>query len=237
MEPKKLSPRGNDANVVERVAKAIYQVQVDKARADVSAITFDLDEMRRVMDVAITESDRAAAILLFSYAEDVMLEGIRRNVNGEIKGGFQALVAPNGLLATAHDRITFLAALRWIDRPTYGAVNVLRSIRNRFAHNVAADSFSDKVVAGLVTSLPELEAPAANETGVEIAGLRQIYLARALLTVHRLMHEVSVLPHAIAQNVNPRDVAGAYGEGPSNLHELGLTAADCLIKLMGDKPG
>lgn len=230
--PKKLSPRGHDHDEVERVAKAIYKVQVNSARQGVGAIKFDLDEMKRVMNVAISESDRAAAILLFSYAEDMMIEGIRRNVNGDVKGGFPALIAPNGLLATAHNRITFLAALRWISPPTYAAANLLRSIRNRFAHHVACDSFEDKVVSGMVTSLPDFEQPITEQTGVKFAGLRQVYLSRALLTVYRLMHEIAVLPHAIAQQVDPRDVGGPYDDRPTNIHDLGLSAADCLLKLV-----
>lgn len=231
-EPKKLSPLGNDHDEVVRVAKAVYQVQVDHARAAVAAIEFNLSEMKRVMDVAISESDRAAAILLFSYAEDMMIEGIKRNLNGGIKGGFASLIAPNGLLATAHDRITLLAALRWISPPTYAALNLLRGIRNRFAHHVSCDSFDDKVVSGMVTSLPDFERPITEQTGAKFVGLRTTYLARATLTVYRLMHEVSVMPHAIAQQVDPSDVGGPYDSRPSNIHELGLTAADCLLKLV-----
>lgn len=235
-EPKKLSPLGNDQQEVEGVAKVIYQVQVNRARDGVAAISFDLNEMKRVMEVAISESDRAAAILLFSYAEDVMIEGIRRNVNGDIKGGFASLIAPNGLLSTGSDRITFLAALRWIDKPTYAAMNLLRGVRNRFAHHVACDSFDDKVVSGMVTSLPDFERPLTEQTGVKIEGLRQVYLSRALLAVYRVMHEMAVLPHAIAQNVDPRDVGGPYDEQPANLHELGLAAADCILKLVPNDP-
>ncbi len=230
-KPKKLSPLGNDPDDVERVAKAIYRVQVTKARDSVASIEFDLEEMKRVMDVAICESDRAAAILMFSYAEDMMIEGIKRNVNGDVKGGFPSLIAPNGLLATAHSRITFLAALRWISPPTYNAASLLRVIRNRFAHHVASDSFGDKVVAGLITSLPPFEQPITDSTGKKFTGLRNTYLSRALLTVYRLMHEVAVLPHAIANQVHPSDVGGPYDDRPANIHELGLTAADCLLKL------
>lgn len=231
-EPKKLSPLGNDHEEVERVAKAIYQVQVNNARSGVAAIEFDLDEMKRVMDVVVSESDRAAAILLFAYAEDMMIEGIRRNVNGEVKGGFRSLISPNGLLATASDRITFLAALRWIDLPTYAALNLLRGIRNRFAHHVVCDSFDDKIISGMVASLPDFERPLTEQTGVKFSGLRQVYLSRALLTVYRLMHEIAVLPHAIAQQVDPRDVGGPYDDRPANIHELGLTAAHCILKLV-----
>lgn len=231
-KPKKLSPRGNDNEAVERVAKALYQVQVNSARDGVAAVKFDLDEMRRVMDVAIAESDRAAAILLFAYAEDMMIEGIRLHVNGNVKGGFQSLVAPNGLLATASDRITFLAALRWISQSTYAAVNLLRGIRNRFAHHVVCDSFDDRVVSGMVTSLPDFERPLTEKMGITFTGRRQVYLARALLTVHRVMHEIAILPHAISQHVDPRDVGGPFDESPANIHELGLTAADCILKLL-----
>lgn len=234
--PKKLSPRGNDPREVERVAKAIYEVQVNAARSGVAAIKFDLDEMKRVMDVAISESDRAAAILLFSYAEDMMIEGIKRNVNGDIKGGFASLIAPNGLLATASDRITFLATLRWIDKPTYAAMNLLRSIRNRFAHHVVCDSFDDKVVSGMITSLPNFERPLTDEVGFQFQGLRQVYLSRALLAVYRVIHELAVLPHAIEHQVDPRDVGGPYENRPANIHELGLAAADCILRLVPHDP-
>ncbi|WP_447911177.1 hypothetical protein [Brevundimonas bullata] len=237
-EPKKLSPLGNDQHEVERVAKAIYQVQVQSARRSVAEIEFDLDEMKRVIDVAIAESDRAASILLFSYAEDMMVEGIKRNLKGDLKGGFKSLLAPNGLLATAHNRTTLLAALRWISTETYEALNVLRSIRNRFAHHVACDSFDDKVISGMVTSLPAFEKPITEQTREKFVGMRQVYLARSLLTVYRVMHEVAVLPHAMANHVDPRDVGGPYEDRPASVHELGLAAADCLLKLVpGNRAG
>ncbi|HWU80367.1 MAG TPA: hypothetical protein VN158_09925 [Caulobacter sp.] len=230
-EAANLSPQGNDPALVEKVASTLYQVQVDNARKLVSDTEFDLAEMKRVAQVAISESDRAAAILLFSYAEDMMLEGIKRNINKDIKGSFDGLVSPNGLLATASDRITFLAALRWIDKPTYTSLNILRGIRNRFAHHVACDSLSERSIAGMVTSLPDFERPIFEQMEIEPFNHRETYLARAFLTVHRVMYETSVLPHALAHQVDPRDVSGTFDSGPDNLRKLGLTAADCILML------
>lgn len=229
MKPGKLSPRGNDPAAVERVAAVIYGVQVDTAQKLVAATEFDLDEMKRVMQVAVSETDRAAAILLFSYAEDRMLDGIKRHVNDDIKGGFPGLVSPNGLLAAAHDRITFLAALGWIDKPTYAALNLLRGIRNRFAHHVACDALSERTVSGMVTSLPDFERPLVQQMEFPSLDMRDVFLMRAILAVHHLMHDLAILPHAIAQQVSPRDLASGFDTGPTNLRELGLAVADCIL--------
>jgi len=234
MNSENRSPLGNDPATVRRVAEAIYKVQVDSARKLVAETTFDLEEMKRVAGVATTESDRAAAILLFSYAEDVMLKGIRGNVNHDVKGGFDGLVSPNGLLATASDRITFLATLRWIDKSTYASLNLLRGIRNKFAHHVACDSLSERSIAGMITSMPAFERPIIEQTTMKPFDQRQTFLARALLTVYRVMHETCILPHALAHQVDPRDVSGGYDDGPANLRELGLTVADCILMLRDD---
>jgi DNA-binding MltR family transcriptional regulator len=232
MDHSELSPRGNDPLLVKKVASAIYQVQIDAARKQVESTEFNLAEMKRVMEIAASESDRAAAILLFSYAEDMMLEGIKRNVNHDFKGGFDSLVSPNGLLATAHDRVTFLAALRWIQKSTYSSLTLLRGIRNRFAHNVSCDSFSDVSVAGMVTSMPDFERPLIQQTELRFHNHRQKFLVRAILSVYRLIYDISILPHAIANQVEPRDVTGGYDNGPANLRELGLTVADCILIIL-----
>lgn len=231
-----LSPLGNDPQMVKKVATALYKFQVDEARAKISSISFDVSEVKRVMDVAISESDRSAAILLFSYAESAMLDGIQRHLNGEIKGDFKALIAANGLLATAHDRITFLAALRWINKDTYLSLNILRSIRNKFAHNINCDNFSDSTIAGLITSLPDFEKPLKDQLNLPDLNLRETFLMRGILTVNRVMHDICVLPHAIAHQVSPKDVSGTYDNGLQNLKQLGLTFADCILQVWPDKP-
>jgi hypothetical protein len=135
------------------------------------------------------------------------------NLNPDIRGGLDTLFERNGILSTTHGRITLSAALRWIDKPTYQDLHLLRDIRNRFAHRVSIRSFSDNPVRGYIASMSHREDSIYKNADVSAmfrsrASLspREIYMLRAIGVVDSVCMDFIHLPAARAHQVHPTDM-------------------------------
>ena len=184
-----------DSVLWERASKFYFQKAL-QARAEVSAIEINLDEIDQVMEEVLEQSDRGAAILIFSYVETLMHRVCLLHLNGAIKGGAKTLFENNGPLGTAHSRLSMLAALSWVGQETYEGLDLLRRVRNHFAHHVEAKSFADRKVSGWVSSLPQLEKRFETVPGLDGVfhrsngmSLRHLFLARSTLLVWNLTIE------------------------------------------------
>ena len=209
------------------VAKAIYLEMARQARAQVSAVEIDCDEIDAVMEEALSQTDRGAAILIFSYIETIMHRVFCLHLNNGVKGGLNSLLENNGPLSTASNRIRMLAALSWLEPDTSAGLDILRLIRNQFAHNIATRSFDDRKVSGWISSLPPLERRMEKVSGLEgvfsrANGMtnRHLFLARATLLVWNLAREAYVMPFSRKYQVHHSAVAGDYDGQPDNLKAL-----------------
>jgi hypothetical protein len=226
----------NDA--IGRVADAIYKSQVDRARELAGAYEIKHERLRRVFEVAFSESDRSAAILLFSLGEDLMLEAFKKYLNAEISGGWKTVFDGNGVLATAADRITMLHLLHWIRPGTCADLGILKSIRNRFAHHADVESFEDTKIRGWVASLSPREQSAFKAFSPdEVAGwrkfkARELYFMRATGTLVGLVTDLAIGPVSRFERVSPRDVGGTWDNTPENLRSATKLAAEALLWCM-----
>jgi hypothetical protein len=227
---------GDDDPVVARVAKAIYDTHVQQARAKAAAHDVQLDRLRRVFLKAREESDRSAAILIFALAEDLMLDGLKANMNSKVKGGWAAVTDANGVLATASDRIMLLQLLFWVRDRTCEDLRLLKSIRNRFAHHADVESFSDSKIAGWISSLSRHEEPVFSlypddvRRGWRTFSPRELYLMRACAAVTQLASDLAVGPAARAERVDPRHVVGqGYDALPENLKAVTRLSAEVFL--------
>jgi DNA-binding MltR family transcriptional regulator len=155
--------------VLVRVARAMYGQQVDHVRQHAAELDLKPERLRRVFLAARTEADRSVAILMFALAEDLMLDAIKRYLNGDVKGGWDEVTSANGLLANANDRITLLHLLSWIHPAVYADLRLLKSIRNRFAHHADVSNFEDGKIRSWISAISLTEAAAlaaAIEAGV-----------------------------------------------------------------------
>lgn len=103
-----------------------------------------MDRYNEIVHIFHTESDRAAAILAGSYLE-VLLEKLLRTKfiqNPVVEDLFKG----NGALSTFSSRIMLCFALDYISENTYRDLNLVRRIRNHFAHNIETASFEDPEV-------------------------------------------------------------------------------------------
>jgi DNA-binding MltR family transcriptional regulator len=101
------------------------------------------------------ESDRSAALLAAALL-DAQLENVFR---ARLKQHQDRLLGFDGPLATFSTRIKVARALGWIDEEVENDLNVIRNIRNRFAHSFEQDlTFEDAEIRGWCSSLLTIQA-------------------------------------------------------------------------------
>src|SRR5262249_16419069 len=99
---------------VEHVAKALFMHDVQRGRDAVGARVFPLGKIAMVFDAALKASDREAAIIIFCLVDDIATEFFREKLVGTVSNGIdEAFLAGNGMLASAHNKITLLAGFEW----------------------------------------------------------------------------------------------------------------------------
>lgn len=223
-----------DEDKVQRVAAALYNHALNTVRAQVEATDCKPERLSAILELARNETDRSAAILIFSMAEDILHDAYTRLLNPDLKGGINTLLDGNGALATAHNRIAMAAALRWIGPLTYKSLGLLRQIRNRFAHDVDATSFDDERISGWITSLHKYEDAAVSALPhiAKKLSLREQFLARSALCLHDLVRELIVMPPSQTAKVDWQHVTSSWDTTPKNLQELSRIFARFTLDLL-----
>jgi DNA-binding MltR family transcriptional regulator len=97
------------------------------------------------------ESDRGAALAGVAFLDELLARLFKakmldNKVSRELLDGF-------GPLATFSARIKVGYCLGWIGRETFRELNLLREIRNQFAHAHEPVTFADETVAGRCRAL------------------------------------------------------------------------------------
>lgn len=101
------------------------------------------------------ESDRSAALLAAALL-DAQLESLFR---ARLKYHQDRLLGFDGPLATFSTRIKVARALGWIDEEVESDLDLIRNIRNRFAHSFEQDlTFEDAEIRGWCSSLLTIQA-------------------------------------------------------------------------------
>src|SRR6266478_1140517 len=121
---------------VEAAAKAMFESRVKQAQERIGLRKFDTDELFSFYSGLTFESDRAVAILSFTYTETVLERLFSEEIDCHFIGGDSAIISPGGVLDTVTKRLKIAAALGWISEHTYKNITRLARIRNRFAHRV-----------------------------------------------------------------------------------------------------
>ena len=159
-------------------------------------------------------SDRAAAITIFALFDDLLLKVMQEHFDPDIPGGFDSIFHPSAFLGTAHNRLKLALALRWVEKTTYQDINLLRSIRNRFAHHIEAKTFDDARMAGYITSLSENDRDRNELEQVEPRN-RFIYLSVKIFMTFVI--QITTFPYSLILGISSRDILGNYENLPENL--------------------
>jgi DNA-binding MltR family transcriptional regulator len=112
---------------------------------------FDWESLRPFWNTLSAESDRACAILAGSFLDAVLESGLNRYFVQDYK---KELIGPFGPLGTFSSKIELCYAIGMIPRCARDEFNLIRKIRNEFAHSVSHElKFSASPIRDQIFSL------------------------------------------------------------------------------------
>jgi hypothetical protein len=125
------------------------------------------------------ESDRGAAVLAGSYVENHL--GLYLQSKMTDPSAAKRVFSSDGSLATFSQRIDFAQAFGFLSKAQCSDLNLIKMIRNHFAHHPKDASFNDKPVSDWVANLiaTKTMATLADGTKVAIGNPRLSYLISA----------------------------------------------------------
>jgi DNA-binding MltR family transcriptional regulator len=233
----------DDQDVLEEMSEVYFEATVDQLIDAVSKITYDSGKALAFFKSCDKESDRATPVLIFSFIENAIRELFAKELCPETPGGVKSLFEPFGPLSTTSARIKMLAALEWISPRTANNMDLIRKIRNNFAHDPPEDGFLNEKIKSLIESMYPYEAPLLEPTLLKRLKLplidsnqlvgRVLFVTRAALTFSNLVQELMTHPKALRMGL-PAGAALARGHErlPKNLKDAQEFGIRVLLHIM-----
>lgn len=201
---------------LEAAAKAGFDHTRRSLRERIEAREVAVAELPTFYHSLLNESNRALAVVSFSYITEKLHQALAVHLVGNVQGGQERLFRDFGPLSTANAMIKLAAALQWITQDTYRSLESLRQVRNEFAHQPFLQDLGDPSVTRLLKNAPSYE-PAVLQAlhgfiiPLNLATPRQRFFVRSALTCGMMMAEVLTLPDAIKLGLPP--TPGLWGDG------------------------
>jgi len=114
-------------------------------------ISVDFGE--RIAIALSEESDRAGMILVSSWADHFLRIKLAQEFDGGNAVARSALFSSNGPFATFSAKLNVAFCAGWIDRDVYHDLDVIRKMRNIFAHSIENHSLHDEPFPDMVAKL------------------------------------------------------------------------------------
>jgi DNA-binding MltR family transcriptional regulator len=194
----------NAPRVTDEDVEVALRAMRDYFRELVSDSPLYEDELTKFFESLAAESSRALPIVAFSYIDEKLATLMRGHMNPGVSGGLDSLFNSFGPLSTASARIKMAAALNWLSPMTYRHLEILRKIRNAFAHRPFLNSFDESPVRDYLGQFEPAEkslwstSVADKLLPYDEVPLRQLFHMRATLTCARMIEEVTCAPRAIS---------------------------------------
>jgi hypothetical protein len=228
----------------DKLAREFYDAFVKQAEELAECVVVPLERIDLSLNEArLTESDRACAIAIFALVDDLMIGYFKHFLNSEMKGGLNDLFSRNGTLSTSNSRITMAIAMFFIREETASKLNIMRKIRNEFAHNASTRSFLQSPVRELLVAFRKLETQFPEKTKLnghvfpeDIAG-KELFFVLAGFTIAALCHDMIVLPAAKSLRVMPGSLfgSGSFDEMPENIKNVARVRAEAVRHFLAEE--
>ncbi len=111
----------------------------------------DLIKFNKMVDDYHSESDRAAGVLAGSFIDEYTKKYLRSIMISDPKT--EEMLNGYGPLSSFSARIDCLYAFGFIDKDVYTNLNIIRKIRNHFAHHPEQTSFDDSPISDFCSNL------------------------------------------------------------------------------------
>lgn len=115
-----------------------------------------VDFGQRVSDALAEESDRACVILVASWADHLLRIKLAREFSKGNSDARSTLFSSNGPFATFSGKLNAAFCAGWIDHDLCHDLDVVRKLRNEFAHSINGHSLHEETFPSMV---PKLRVP------------------------------------------------------------------------------
>jgi DNA-binding MltR family transcriptional regulator len=157
-----------------RALRTIIKLRMSKP-ADLSKpeLFAHLDRYDHVVRMFHDESDRAAAILGATYLETLLGKLLRTKF---VQSPSTEMFSGHGLLASFSSRVDIAYALGLFDEDVYRDLNLIRRIRNDFAHNIDYATFAEPAIRQRCAEFSFVKLLSSQEPNDVIHGPREQFL-------------------------------------------------------------
>jgi hypothetical protein len=223
-------------DMVERAAKAMFNEQVKSAQSTIAERQFDCAVFKSYLLGLRAESDRGLSVFMWSYMETVFEGLLSQELEPSIPGGLRSLFDHHGPLSSGRDKVLIAGALRWFSPTTVHNLEMLRRIRNRFAHEFQTLDFGDRVILGLVTSMHPVEERILRsiELKPEVTARTRFHV-RAVVTLTDAIVDLLCAPVLISHGL-PFALRPRFDDMPLNVRELLRASAETCLELVAKDP-
>lgn len=112
-----------------------------------------IDFGKRVSDALSEESDRACVILVTSWADHLLRIKLAQEFSKGNADARSALFSSNGPFATFSSKLNAVFCAGWIDGDVFHDLQVIRKLRNQFAHSIDTLNLHDEPFPAMVATL------------------------------------------------------------------------------------
>ncbi|MCK4871913.1 MAG: hypothetical protein KAS72_04220 [Phycisphaerales bacterium] len=112
-----------------------------------------IDFLERVSDALSEESDRACVILVASWIAHFLRIKLAQEFSKGNSEARHALFSFNGPFATVSAKLNAVFCADWIDSDVYHDLQVIRKLRNTFAHSIDSHTLHEEPFPAMVAKL------------------------------------------------------------------------------------
>jgi hypothetical protein len=234
----------------DKVAKAIYGVQINTARELVNKITTDAKDLPELFTRLQTESETAQVLIFSSYLEDKVTSLIKIHLRHLTKAKEDELFGSNGPMSSFGNRLSLSYHLGWISAAQKAKLDAFRKIRNEFAHRAFKVNMSDEKISALFQIvdydvrkflIPARAAIASTGEQYKFVSddeitTNQENLCNLLLLIMNTFLEYFILPIALAYRVSPNDLRSSFDDDDNPVMALHRSVSGAILHLL-KRPG
>lgn len=165
-------------------------------------------ELVRGLPDILQESDRGFALIMAAWIDDALGEVIRAGFIDQRKSADELLIGDSPL-ATFSSRIKIAYCLAWIDDNVKHDLNIVRVIRNEFAHDRSDLSFESAVVRSRCDSMQLLHEVMSIREGTTVTLARSKFM---LVSSHLLGILIDLADKINRPKYDPLKVRNSYFE-------------------------
>lgn len=122
----------------------------DEAKLQIAQVLVDEQQWSSFFHELKLESDRGAAVLSAIWIEELLTRKFKSLFSKGNSDARKKLFDNNGPLSSFSSKITAAYCLGWLGQDTYHDINLVRKIRNTFAHHLHGISLEDAEIRDLI---------------------------------------------------------------------------------------